>query len=194
MPRGDRTIVRAGLYVLAPVNANECAPSSARITDVDVCRAAAPALGRTFGVSGIFVSAPRGCYVITTTGAVWFNAHATGAAAADKQLVCYTGTYAPTNVGDTNPPTRAPTFAPTRGPNFADPTGAADARVMPSSSCCLLCMLHAAGWSNAACCRLKQHVATLHVVGSACCMSQCCPLQPILLSVASGILNLIFSA
>ena len=119
--------MRAGLYVLAPVNNNECAQSSTRITDVDVCRAAAPALGRTFGVSGTFVSAPRGCYVITTTGAVWFNAHATGAAAADKQLVCYTGTPAPTNAGDTNPPTRAPTFAPTRGPNFADPTGESDA-------------------------------------------------------------------
>ena len=127
VPRGDRTIVRAGLYVLAPVNANECTQSSTRITDVDVCRAAAPLLGRTFSVSGTFVSAPRGCYVITTTGAVWFNAHATGAGAADKQLVCYTGTPAPTNVGDTNPPTRAPTFAPTRGPNFADPTGKRDA-------------------------------------------------------------------
>ena len=92
--------MRAGLYVLAPVSTNECAPSSTRITDVDVCRATAPALGRTFSVSGTFVSAPRGCYIITTTGAVWFNAHATGAGAADKQLVCYTGTPAPTNVGD----------------------------------------------------------------------------------------------
>jgi hypothetical protein len=36
-------------------------------------------------------------------------------------------TPAPTNVGDTNPPTRARTFAPTRGPNFADPTGESDA-------------------------------------------------------------------
>ena len=98
--RCDRTVVRAGLYVLAPVNTNECAPFSTRITDVDVCRAAAPALGRTFSVSGTFVSAPRGCYVITTTGAVWFNMHATGAAAADKQLVCYTGTPAPTGECD----------------------------------------------------------------------------------------------
>ena len=117
--------MRAGLYVLAPVSTNECAESSTRITDVDVCRAAAPALGRTFSVSGTFVSAPRGCYVITTTGAVWFNAHATGAGAVDKQLVCYTGTPAPTNAGDTNPPTRAQTFAPT----FA-PTGESDARAM----------------------------------------------------------------
>ncbi len=116
--------MHAGLYVLALVNTNECAQFSTRITDVNVCRAAALVLGRTFSVSGTFVSAPRGCYVITSTGAVWFNAHATGAAAADKQLVCYTGTPAPTNAGDTNPPTRAPTtFAPTRGPNFADPTG-----------------------------------------------------------------------
>jgi hypothetical protein len=47
-----------------------------------------------------------------------------------------TGTPAPTNAGDTNPPTLAPTFAPTslaptfaptRGPNFADPTGKRDA-------------------------------------------------------------------
>ncbi len=120
--------MRAGLYVLAPVSTNECAEFSTRITDVDVCRATAPALGRTFGVSGTFVSAPRGCYIITTTGTVVFNAHATGAAAADKQLVCYTGTPAPTNVGDTNPPTLAPTsYVPTRGPNFADPTGESDA-------------------------------------------------------------------
>ena len=121
--------MRAGLYVLAPVSTNECAQSSTRITDVDVCRAAAPVLGRTFSVSGTFVSAPRGCYVITTTGAVWFNAHATGAAAADKQLVCYTGTPAPTNVGDTNPPTRTPTAMPT----FA-PTGKSDSRDMPTSA------------------------------------------------------------
>jgi hypothetical protein len=65
--------------------------------------------------------------------------------------------------------------------------------------CCACCMLqvgatlHAAGWSNAACC--KYYVATLHVVGSARCTLQCCPLQPILLSVfASGILNLGVSA
>ncbi len=115
--------MHAGLYVLAPVSTNECAEFSTRITDVDACRAVAPLLGRTFSVSGTFVSAPRGCYIITTTGAVWFNAHATGAAAADKQLVCYTGTPSPTDLGDTNPPTRAPTFAPTRGPNFADPAG-----------------------------------------------------------------------
>ena len=37
-----------------------------------------------------------------------------------------TGTPAPTNVGDTNPPTLATTFAPTRAPNFADPTGEGD--------------------------------------------------------------------
>ena len=110
----------AGLYVFAPVNTNECAEFSTRITDVDVCRAAAPALGRTFGVSGTFAGAPRGCYSLTATGAVWFNAHATGAAAADKQLVCYTGTPAPTNVGDTNPPTHVPTTsAPTHAPTFA---------------------------------------------------------------------------
>ena len=117
--------MRAGLYALAPVSTNECEPSSTRITDVDVCRAAAPALGRTFGVIGTFAGAPRGCYSLTATGAVWFNAHATGAAAADKQLVCYTGTPAPTNIGDTNPPTRAPTapptlatYAPTFSPTF----------------------------------------------------------------------------
>ncbi len=114
--------MRAGLYVLALVNTNECAQFSTRIADVAVCRAAAPVLGRTFSVSGTFVSAPRGCYIISTTGAVWFNAHATGAAAADKQLVCYTGTPAPTNFGDTNPPTRAPTslltYAPTLLPSF----------------------------------------------------------------------------
>ena len=117
--------MRAGLYVLAPVSTNECAPSSTRITDVDACRAAAPALGRTFGVSGTFAGAPRGCYSLTATGAVWFNAHATGAAAADKQLVCYTGTPAPTNVGDTNPPTRAPTsYMPTASPTTRSPTPA----------------------------------------------------------------------
>jgi hypothetical protein len=38
------------------------------------------------------------------------------------------GTPAPTNLGDTNPPTRAPTPLPTWGPNFADPTGTSDAR------------------------------------------------------------------
>ena len=72
----------------------------------------------------------------------------------------------------------------------------------------LLCVLHAVACRlkqrcmlqvevpccNVACCRLKQHVATLHVVGSACCMLQCCPLQPILLSVASGILSPVVSA
>ncbi len=42
-----------------------------------------------------------------------------------------TGTPAPTNVGDTNPPTRALTFAPTRGPNFADPTGEGDTHHTP---------------------------------------------------------------
>jgi hypothetical protein len=49
-----------------------------------------------------------------------------------------TGTAAPTNVGDTNPPTRAPTFVPTRGPNFADPTGTADARAVIAPSPCPL--------------------------------------------------------
>jgi hypothetical protein len=93
-------------------------------------------LGRTFGVSGTFASAPRGCYSLTATGAVWFNAHATGRAAADKQLVCYTGTPAPTNVGDTFPPTRAPTvptFAPTRAPTLSPtfPGGASPARPPP---------------------------------------------------------------
>ena len=121
--------MRAGLYVHAPVNTNECAQSSTRITDVDVCRAAAPVLGRAFSVSGTFAGAPRGCYSLTTTGAVGLNAHSTGAAAADKQLVCYTGTPAPTDVGDTNPPTRAPTAPPT----FA-PTGKSDARDMPTSA------------------------------------------------------------
>ncbi len=115
----------AGLYVFALINTNECADFSTRITDVAVCRAAAPLLGRNFSVSGTFVSAPRGCYIITTTGAVWFNAHATGAGAADKQLVCYTGTPAPTNVGDTNPPTRAPTsYMPTASPTTRSPTPA----------------------------------------------------------------------
>ncbi len=113
---------RAGLHVLGLVSTNECPQFSTRITDVDVCRAAALMLGRTFGVSGTFAGAPRGCYSLTATGAVWFNAHATGAAAADKQLVCYTGTPAPTNVGDTNPPTRAPTFAPTLSPIVFDGT------------------------------------------------------------------------
>jgi hypothetical protein len=65
---------------------------------------------------------------------------------------------------------------------------------MMSVACYPLCVLHAAGWSYAACCRLKQHVATLHVVGSACCMLQCCPLHPILLSVACGMLNPVVSA
>ncbi len=65
---------------------------------------------------------------------------------------------------------------------------------MMSVACCPLCVLHVVGWSNAACYRMKQHVAMLHVVGSACCMLQCCPLQPILLSVASGILNPVSSA
>ncbi len=49
-----------------------------------------------------------------------------------------TGTAAPTNVGDTNPPTRAPTFAPTRGPNFADPTGTTDAHAVIAPSPCPL--------------------------------------------------------
>jgi hypothetical protein len=133
-PSATARFVCAGLYVLAPVNTNECAPSSTRITTVDVCRAAAAALGRTFGVSGTFVSVPRGCYSLTTSGAVLFNAHATGAAGADKQLVCYTGTPAPTNVGDTNPPTRAPTRLPTWGPNFADPSGTTDARAVIAPS------------------------------------------------------------
>ena len=132
--------MRAGLYVLALVDTNECAPSSTRITDVDVCRAAAPALGRTFGVIGTFAGAPRGCYVITTTGAVWFNAHPTGAAAADKQLVCYTGTPAPTNAGDTSPPTRAPTFAPTRAPTtFAPTRGPASSPTFPGGARHLPC-------------------------------------------------------
>ncbi len=44
-----------------------------------------------------------------------------------------TGTAAPTNVGDTNPPTRAPTFAPTLAPTTlptSAPTGKIDARIM----------------------------------------------------------------
>ncbi len=116
--------VRAGLHVLSPVSTNECAQFSTRISDVDVCRAAAAALGRNFSVSGTFAGAPRGCYSLTTTGAVWFNAHATGAAAADKQLVCYTGTPTPTNVGDTNPPTRTPTTLPTFAPTLSPTAGA----------------------------------------------------------------------
>jgi hypothetical protein len=54
-----------------------------------------------------------------------------------------------------------------------------------SVASCPLCVLHAAGWSNAACCRSRQHVGTLHVVGSACCMVQCCPLHVAMHSAAT---------
>jgi hypothetical protein len=40
-----------------------------------------------------------------------------------------------------------------------------------------LCVLHVAGCSNAACCRLKQHVATLRAVGSARCTAGRCILS-----------------
>jgi hypothetical protein len=74
---------------LAPSNTNECAAPSARIADVRLCQAAAAALGRTFGYSGTIPAAPRGCYVMAAWATfVYFNEHVTGAAAADRQLVC----------------------------------------------------------------------------------------------------------
>ncbi len=109
-------------YILAPFNTNECIAPSMRITDLATCRAAAAMLGRSVSGSGVFATAPRGCYC-TASVYMYFNGHATGAAAADKQPVCVvTGTFSPTNLGDTNPPTFAPTAWPTRSPTTASPT------------------------------------------------------------------------
>ena len=123
------------------MSSNECGPASTRITDLVACRAAAAALARTFGVSGTFASAPRGCYSLTTSGAVLFNMHATGAASAVQQLVCYTGTAAPTNVGDTWAPTPAPSFAPTGAPHWADATGERSeaSSAVPAAPCLFAC-------------------------------------------------------
>ncbi len=64
----------------------------------------------------------------STAAAVWSQQRTQTVRVCAAPTRVPTGTRAPTNVGDTNPPTRAPTFVPTRGPNFADPAGEADAR------------------------------------------------------------------
>ena len=109
----------AAYCILAPFNTNECAASSARIPDVRTCQAAAETLGRTFGSSGTFPATPRGCYVMATWATfVYFNDHAAGSAAADRQLVCLVmGTPAPTIS-----PTRVPTALPTTALPTSTPT------------------------------------------------------------------------
>jgi hypothetical protein len=74
---------------------------------------------------GSFVPAELRVQVKRTRPCSEINAAVLGYASRILRVgACAAPTPAPTNVGDTNPPTRAPT----RGPNFADPTGTSDAR------------------------------------------------------------------
>jgi hypothetical protein len=115
-----------GLYVLGAVNTAGCPALAYYIGSEAACRAAGAALNLAWGSAVNLATVPRWCSATTTN--VYFNAHPIGTGFISAQPLCLTsGTLAPTNLGDTNPPT----FAPTRGPNFADPTGKSDTHHKP---------------------------------------------------------------
>jgi hypothetical protein len=111
------------LYVLGAVNTAICPAQAYYIGSEAACRAAGAALNLTWGSAVNLATVPRWCSATTTN--VYFNLHPIGAGFITAQPLCLTsGTPAPTNPGDTSPPTLAP--------NAADPTGKSDAHDMPS--------------------------------------------------------------
>jgi hypothetical protein len=115
------------LYVLGAVNTASCPARAYYIGSEAACRAAGAALNLAWGSAVNLATVPRWCSATTTN--VYFNAHPIGAGFISAQPLCLTsGTPAPTNVGDTHPPTRAPV---TLAPNAADPAGKSDAQQTP---------------------------------------------------------------
>jgi hypothetical protein len=111
----------SGLYVLGVVNTASCPALAYYIGSEAACRAAGAALNLAWGSAVNLATVPRWCSATTTN--VYFNAHPIGAGFITAQPLCLTsGTPAPTDVGDTHPPTLSPAFeltvAPTLSPTF----------------------------------------------------------------------------
>ena len=75
------------LPTVSSSNKNSC-DEGVRIENDQECKKAAEALGVGYQEAGSWADQPRGCATDAAKDTIWFNENATGAAAADKALVC----------------------------------------------------------------------------------------------------------
>merc|ERR1711865_213676 len=83
-------------FLLGTRGTNVCPADSVSVGTEAQCRSAATTLGRTWGWSGTWSYAPKGCFFSSVNRRVYFNADPTGAGQPDSAPICTGSTASPT--------------------------------------------------------------------------------------------------
>ena len=75
-------------FALGGARSNVCPAGFLRLDTADACASAAAIAIKTYGGSGASPGLPAGCYWVTLGSAIYYNAHATGAANVYAQPLC----------------------------------------------------------------------------------------------------------